>query len=32
MLEELIEELNKLDAKPQELITDLVRQLNKGKE
>lgn len=32
MLEELIEELKKLDAKTLELITDLVRQLNKGKE
>ena len=32
MLEELIEELKKLDAKTLELITDLVKQLNKGKE
>ena len=32
MLEELIKELKKLDAKNLELITDLVKQLNKGKE
>jgi mRNA-degrading endonuclease RelE of RelBE toxin-antitoxin system len=32
MLEELIEELKKLDAKTLELITDLVKQLNKRKE
>ena len=31
-MEELIEELKKLDAKTLELITDLVKQLNKGKE
>jgi len=32
MLEELIGELKKPDAKTMELITDLVKQLNKEKE